>query len=166
MVRVLAFSLLAQTGCSLVLDFSNSAIPIDASPFTEDECAFGEPNDTFDDASVIAATAIGPGAICARGFDDRDFYKLAVPAGTTAITVEIAFLHASGDLDLFLYNAASQQQALSAGAQDNEKIVCPAMTPRCALGDTVPIDEGDYVIEVRGALPGTQNRYDIAITLQ
>jgi hypothetical protein len=167
MVRELAIvCLLAQTGCSLILDFSDSAIPIDAAPFTVEDCSFGEPNNTFEDATPIALTDLVTAGICGRETDDRDFYKFTVPAGTATLQIDVTgFDSKIGDLDLYLYNAQSQQQALSAGVQDSERIVCPGAAPRCDLGMTPPIAEGEYTFEVRGGTPGTQNRYDIAITI-
>jgi hypothetical protein len=167
MIRELALlCLVAETGCSLVLDFSDSAIPIDAAPFTVEDCSFGEPNNTFQEATPYVLTELASAAICGRDTDDRDFYKITIPPATATLTIEITgFESAVGDLDLYLYNGASQQQALSAGVTNSEKIVCPGAAPRCDLGMTPPIAEGDYIFEVRGATPGTQNRYDIAITL-
>jgi len=168
MHRALAIAAcLGHAGCSLVLDFSNSAIPIDAtpdSPFTQAECDFGEPNDAFPMASDLPLDAVGPAAICADGFDDHDFYRIAIPDMTMSMTIQVSFVNSStGDLDLYLYDEAGTQLSLSVGTQDNEMITCPGSAPSCSL--TSPIPAGNYVFEVRGGVPGTQNRYDIAISL-
>jgi hypothetical protein len=167
MVRMFAVaSCLAQTGCSLILDFSESQIPIDAPPdvFTVAECSFKEPNDNFEAAIAYDPVEGGAAAVCADGFDDKDFYKFTVPDAITTLTVGITFQHLGGDLDLFLYDAAGIQQSFSAGSLDNESITCPGTAPACALGMTPPIAPGDYVFEVRG-LTGVQNTYSIAVTL-
>ncbi|MBA2543792.1 MAG: PPC domain-containing protein [Deltaproteobacteria bacterium] len=167
MVRLFAVACcLAQTGCSLILDFSDSQIPIDAPPdvFTVAECSFKEPNDSFEAAIAYDPAEGGAAALCADGFDDTDFYKLTVPAGITTLTIAITFVDLAGDLDLFLYDATGIQQSFSAGNIDNESIVCPGTAPACMLGATPPIAEGDYVFEVRGPL-AVQNTYSIAVTL-
>lgn len=168
MVRMIGFvACLAQTGCSLFLDFSDSQIPIDAPPdvFTTAECSFKEPNDSFETAIAHAPGEPAAAAICADGFDDRDFYKVTVPAATTTLTIEIMFDTLIGDLDLHLFDGAGIEQSFSAGNMNNEKIVCPGTAPACMLGSTPPIPEGDYVFEVRH-LANVQNTYSIAITLQ
>lgn len=155
---------LAQTGCSLLLDFSDGAIPKDAPPdvFTVAECSFDEPNDTFDTATPRAPGEVAMAALCADGFQDKDFYKFTVPAATTTVTLGITFDTLAGDLDLHLFDSAGTEKAFSAGNQDNEQIVCPGVTPACDLGQ--PITEGDYVFEVR-SLANIQNTYSISITL-
>ncbi len=165
MIRALAIAIcVGQAGCSLVLDFSDNQIPIDAAPFSAEECSFGEPNDSFAEPFALPLDAVGPAAICGDGFDDHDFYKIAIPAGTATMSIQISFINsATGDLDLYFYDAAGTQLSLSVGTMDNEQVTCPGASPACNLAS--PIPEGDYVFEVRGALPGTQNRYDIGITL-
>src|SRR6185437_15092429 len=84
-------------GCSLVLDFSDKAIPKDAmtdAPYTADECAYKEPNDSFDTA--------------------------------TSVTFAIQFTNRpGGDLDLELLDSTGTQKAISRGFGDGETIVCP-----------------------------------------
>lgn len=157
---------LAQTGCSLILDFSDKAIPIDAAPdtpFNDAECAFGEPNDSLDTPIDFDISSVGPAAICNTGVDDEDYYKFVVPPGTTSITVQISFIFfQSGDLDLYLYDGNKTQLAFSPNTGDGEKIVCPGTAPLCTL--PMPV-EGNYIFRVHPAVPGSQNRYDIAVTL-
>ncbi len=154
----------AQSGCSLILDFSDSQIPKDAPPdiFTIAECTLDEPNDSF-----AAATARTPGetvsaALCADGFQDLDFYKFTVPAATNTLTIALTFNTLEGDLDLHLYDNTGMEKSFAAGNLDNEQIVCPGVTPACNLG--TPITEGDYVVEVR-SVANVQNTYSLAITL-
>ena len=68
MVRGLALPVVVfihTAGCSLILDFSNKAIPIDAAidaPYTDVECMYKEPNDTVDTASVVPLSAASSGS--------------------------------------------------------------------------------------------------------
>ncbi len=172
MAREWLVSLLIATapGCSLILDFSDSAAPHDAAidaPYTADQCAYGEPNDTFDTAFAITpGTDTGPAAICPTmtGLDDADYYKFTVPAGTTKVTVAITFTNALGDLDLKLEDATQTPLAQSRGFTDGETITCPnapGTSPLCAT-----LAAGTYVFEVFPATAGATNVYSFAVTLQ
>src|SRR6266850_3986093 len=101
--------LLACPGCTLLLDFSDSAAPHDAMadvPYTPAECAYLEPNDTAAEAMTIApGTDTGPAAICLGATVDEDWYKFTVPAGATKVTVSLQFVNAVGDLDLQVFSA-------------------------------------------------------------
>lgn len=156
-------------GCEVLLKFDEAPVPIDApidAQFTPAECDYLEPNDTLETAAAITVTEVGPAAICVTGATptaggDTDFYKFTVPAGTTMVGVKITFTNrANGDLDLRLLDAAGVMKAQSRGFGDGEEIVCPALSPQC---DTLPA--GDYVFQVFPALPGSVNRYDIALML-
>jgi len=154
------------TGCSLVLDFSEGAIPKDAqadAAFSQAECDFNEPNNSVGEAMLIDATTVGPAAICAVGFDDTDFYRFTVPAGTASVTIRVSFINSStGDLDLRLFDTAGSTLSSSTGFGDGEQIVCPGASPMCSVG--VPLPPADYIFQVFGQ-PGHSNRYDIALTL-
>jgi hypothetical protein len=149
-------------GCSLVLDFSDKAIPKDAmidAPYTADECAYKEPNDSFDTAAVITATDNGPAAICAD--DPADFYKVTI-AGATSVTFAIQFTNrAGGDLDLEILDAAGTQVAISRGFGDGETILCPGAAPQCAM-----LADGDYVMRVFPATQGSVNAYTFSVQTQ
>jgi hypothetical protein len=151
-------------GCSLVLDFSEGAIPADASidgPFSEQDCLYKEPNDVVDQAMVLDPAEVGPAAICPGDPADRDFYKFTVPANTASVTVKITFDNSLGDLDLRLTDPTGATTfAQSRGFANDETIVCPAASPACPM-----LAEGDYAFEVFAAQPGLTNRYDIALTL-
>ncbi|MDB4956321.1 MAG: hypothetical protein JWO36_3890 [Myxococcales bacterium] len=160
-------------GCSLILDFSSSAIPIDAEidgPYTPDACAFLEPNDTLDTAMVVTATDTGPGAICAQPRDsgigdDVDYYKFNVPAATTKVTVTLMYTNRpGGDLDLQLFDPAMPAMAIakSRGFTDTETIVCPGASPFCP--NLTP--GNDYVFEVIPAIAGQVNQYTFSLTFQ
>jgi hypothetical protein len=146
-------------GCSLVLDFSDKAIPKDAmidAPYTADECAYKEPNDTFDTAQVITATDMGPAAICAD--EPADYYKFTV-AGATSVTWAIQFTNRpGGDLDLEIDDAAGTQVSSSRGFGDGETIVCPGSAPACPM-----LADGDYLMKVFPATQGAANAYTFSV---
>ena len=168
MLRVLWGLALAVvcSGCSLVLDFSDSAAPKDAAidaPYTQSECDFMEPNDTPDTAMTITPADTGPGAICTTaGVDDVDYYKFNVPTGTTKVTVSIMFTQRpGGDLDLRLTDTTGTTVAQSRGFSSTETIVCPAASPPC--GTLAP---GDYLFVVFPGMAGNVNDYTFSVQLQ
>jgi hypothetical protein len=159
-------TILASAGCSLILNFDNSQVPLDAmldAPFSEAECAYMEPNDTIATATAFATTDVGPAAICpvAGGGEDHDFYKVTLPAAST-MTITITFTNRpTGDLDLRLFDAAtSTMQAQSRGFGDTERITCPGQSPQCPQ-----LAAGDYVFEVFPASAGAVNTYTPALTI-
>ncbi len=152
----------------MILDFSDSQIPIDAppdTPYTQEQCMYKEPNDSIDTAAMIEPTEMGPAAICAPAMatdpEDTDFYKFTVPAGTASVQVKITFMTSpKGDLDLKLLDSTGTMLAQSRGFLDFETITCPAMSPACAA-----LAPGDYVFQV---LPGSAmatNPYNIELTI-
>ncbi|HEY4059823.1 MAG TPA: PPC domain-containing protein [Kofleriaceae bacterium] len=161
---VLALLAVSSTGCELILDFSDSQIPIDATPdapYTDDECAYKEPNDTVATAAAITPDDHGPAAICANDPEDLDFYKFTVPANTASVVVNIAFTNRqTGDLDLKLVDSSGLMVAQSRGVGDGETITCPAASPACAM-----LAPGDYAFEVFPALMGSVNSYEINLTI-
>jgi hypothetical protein len=160
----LPLCLVMTTGCSLILDFSDSQIPIDAppdSPYTEEQCMYKEPNDTVETAAMIDPSETGPAAICASDPEDTDFYKFTVPANTASVQVRIAFMTSpKGDLDLKLLDATGTMLAQSRGFLDFENIVCPAMSPACAA-----LSPGDYVFQVLPGSAMSTNPYTIQLTI-
>jgi hypothetical protein len=165
MVRGLLFAL-ASSGCSLVLDFSDKAIPKDAAldapdaPYDDAECTYMEPNDTFATAMMVTTTDTGPAAICPGSTEDHDFYKFTVPAGTTSVVVTVTFSEAIGDLDLRLYDSTATVIAQSRGFTDMEQITCPGTSPPCAA-----LTAGDYAFEVFPAVTGATNFYNFSLAL-
>lgn len=150
-------------GCSLILDFSDRAIPKDAaidSRFTAAECAYGEPNDTAATAHALQSGETGPAAICTTpgGTDDVDYYSFQVPMGTMATTIDISFQNQIGDLDLALYDGNATFITASRGFSDGESIVCPGTTPSCAA-----LAPGTYIFEVLPATTGVQNDYTFSV---
>lgn len=161
---VAALAVAPIAGCSVILDFSDKAIPIDAqpdAPFTAEQCAFMEPNNSLADAVAFTTTDTGPAAICAEDPEDRDFYKFTVPAGTASVTLKINFMNRpGGDLDLRILDTAGMMVAQSRGFLDGETIICPAASPRCDA-----LAPGDYIFEVFPALAGAVNGYDISLMI-
>ncbi|MBV8761745.1 MAG: hypothetical protein JO257_30905 [Deltaproteobacteria bacterium] len=149
-------------GCSLVLDFSDKAIPKDAmtdAPYTADECAYKEPNDSFDTAAVITTADTGPAALCAD--DPGDFYKITI-AGATKVTFAIQFTNRpGGDLDLELLDSTGAQKSISRGFGDGETIVCPGAAPPCSA-----LTDGDYIMRVFPAVQGAVNAYTFSVQVQ
>ena len=148
-------------GCSLVLDFSDKAIPKDAAidaPYTADECAYKEPNDTFDTAQMITTADTGPAAICTD--DGGDFYKVTIGA-SSSVTFAIQFTNRpGGDLDLEVLDSAGTQKAISRGFGDGETIACPGTAPPCGS-----LAAGDYVMRVFPAVQGAVNAYTFSVTV-
>ena len=170
MLRVcaIALSVVVTAGCSLVLDFSNSAIPKDAAldgPYTADQCSYKEPNDTQATAAPVTTADSGPAAICPTmmtGADDEDWYAFTVPSGTTKVTIALAFMNRpGGDLDLQLWDSAMTKRAQSRGFGNGEMIVCPAASPPCAT-----LEPGDYAFQVFPGTPGNVNNYTFSLQLQ
>jgi Bacterial pre-peptidase C-terminal domain len=156
---------LPVAGCSLILDFSDKAVPKDApadTPYTQAECDYKEPNESAATAALITPADTGPAAICAGGAADRDFYKFTVPDGTTKVEIRISTTYRpGGDLDLRLYDKNGLMLlAQSNNFSNDETIVCPAASPSCAL-----LAAGDYVFEVFPAITGAVNAYTIALTI-
>lgn len=160
---VAACMVMPAAGCSLWLDFSDAAIPVDAAldaPYSAAECDFKEPNDSVATAAPIAAEDRGPAAICAGQAEDHDFYRLSVPAGATRVELAITTMfRRTGDLDLRLYDAGGAVIARSSGFDDRERILCPGSVPSCPA-----LTAGDYVLEVF-PVPGSVNRYELAIMI-
>ncbi len=153
-------------GCSLILDFSDKAIPKDAmvdAPYTQAECDYKEPNDSAATAAMITPADTGPAAICAATPEDHDFYRFTVPANTTTVTIKISFTNRpSGDLDLRLFDkTGSSLLAQSRGFGNDETITCPGASPPCNA-----LAADDYVFEVFPAVMGAVNDYTIALTVQ
>lgn len=154
---------LAASGCSLILDFSDEAIPLDAAidgPFTQLECDFGEPNESAAAPFTFQPSDVGPAAICEG--TDKDFYKVTIPTNTS-VEFKIGFVsRQGGDLDLRLYDGTGAT-VISQSREFNmpeEKILCPGSSPPCSA-----LAAGDYIFEVFPGLANAVNRYDIAITI-
>ncbi len=173
MVRELLLSALVAaiaplTGCSLILDFSPKAVPIDAAidaVYSQDECDYKEPNDTLATAAIVVPGDTGPAAVCANsdGTEDDDYYQFPVPTGTTSVTITVDFIErAGGDLDLRLFDVSNGSMlSESVGFGNEEKIVCPGSSPSC-----VSLAAGNYAFEVFPGEPGAVNDYTFSLALQ
>jgi hypothetical protein len=163
-VRLLIVASLCP-GCSLILDFSDSAAPHDAmadTPYTQAECDYKEPNDSLASAAMVTAADTGPAAICkpdAGNPEDHDFFKVSVP-GATTVTVALQFTNRpGGDLDMKLYDATGAMVSQSRGFGNGEMIACPGSSPSCPA-----LTAGDYTFEVFPAVPGSVNSYTFSLT--
>ncbi|HTL37582.1 MAG TPA: hypothetical protein VL326_30835 [Kofleriaceae bacterium] len=152
-------------GCSLILDFSDSAAPHDAAidaVYTQEQCDYLEPNDTIDTALAVTAADNGTAAICAPtmmgGAEDHDFYKFTV--ATVPFTVGIVFTNRpGGDLDMKVYNASDNTLlGQSRGFGDGEMLTCPGNSPTCPN-----VSPGDFIVEVFPAVGGAVNTYTLAL---
>jgi hypothetical protein len=152
-------------GCSLILDFSDSAAPHDAAidaVYTQAQCDYLEPNDSLDMPTMVTAADNGTAAICAPtmmgGAEDHDFYKFTVTS--VPFTVAIQFTNrAGGDLDMKVYNAADHTLlGQSRGFGDGETLTCPGSSPACPT-----VSPGDFIVEVFPALAGAVNTYTLAL---
>ena len=165
MARELALvALMMCSGCSLILDFGTSAVPIDAmidAPYTQPQCDYMEPNGTFAQAAtIVPGTDTGPAAICADAAEDDAFYKFTVPTNTK-VTVSLAFTaRVGGDLDLRLYDSTMTMVGQSREIGP-ETLVCPAVSPLCPH-----LAPGDYVFEVFPGAPGQVNAYTFCVAIQ
>jgi hypothetical protein len=164
MVRECAVLILVfpVASCSWILDFSDRAIPTDArpdAPYSQAECDYKEPNDTFAAAAPIASGETGPAAICTASVEDHDFYRFTVPAGTAKVEVRISTMYRiGGDLDLRLYDRSGTLLARSTGFGNDEVIDCPHPVLMCP---TLAAD--DYVFEVYPGVADSVNRYTFSV---
>jgi hypothetical protein len=153
---------LLAPGCSLVLDFSDRAMPPGDAPYDQAECNYKEPNDSLATAAVITPADLGPAAICAGDPADHDFYRFTVPPATARVALRVMYVYRpQGDLDLRLYDKAGTPVADSRSFRDEERIECPGATPPCNA-----LAADDYVFEVLPATSGAVNRYTIELELR
>lgn len=167
MARELVAALLAlgASGCSLVLDFSDQAIPRDAAPdapYSAEDCAYKEPNDTLQSAALVAPSDGGPAAICAGAPEDHDFFRFTVPASTSRVEIRVDSVYRpTGDLDLRLYDINRPLAIVESHSfSDEERITCPGSAPACPM-----LAPGDYVFEVLPAVPAAVNRYTFSLAI-
>lgn len=164
MMRAALYTILGGLlpGCSLILDFSDSAIPKDAAPpDVNPACAFDEPNDDAGDAASVTVADTGPAAICSQpgGAADLDFYRFEVPDLTTSVTVQLVYQPVvDGDLALAITDTTGAIIASESDSSTTKTIVCP--------GDTCgALATGTYEFEVSGLAPADTNEYTFALTI-
>lgn len=149
--------------CSFITNFDKE-LPVDAAPdapYTQTECDFGEPNDTFAEAAVLDA-GDGAAAICAPAAgnpEDRDFYSFTATGNPATITLMFGN-RPGGDLDLKLWDASGTMVAQSRGFGGSEMIVCPGASPSCPALTAGMV----YAIEVFPGVSGSVNAYTFSIT--
>ena len=157
----------ALPGCSLLLDFSDAAGVHDAAlPFPAAECAFDEPNDSFDTAATVTTADTGPAAICptSGGIADLDYYAFTVPDGTNTVTLQVTYAArgSTGDLDLALYDSTQSAVASQNDFETTKTLACPSATaPVCGA-----LAAGDYTFEVSASVPGGANDYTFSLAFQ
>lgn len=144
------------SGCSLILDFSESADagPIDAAPTPDSAgCDTLEPNDT-----LATAMAITPGnyvlGICEQG--DHDFFRIDVD-GNQDVTVRIDFVNTVGDLEMRLYDSLGGNIDQSQGFADFEQIIR-------SLAESDRLAAGTYFVEIYAFMDTATNDYDLTLT--
>lgn len=95
------------------VSFGSDGAGLDADPY--------EPNNSEADATGASAGANAEGLTITAG--DRDVFRIDVPSATT-LTVNVAFSHASGDLDvdLFAGSLSSTRIANGVSADDDERV--------------------------------------------
>ena len=110
-----------------------------------------EPNDDAGNAAAITADVFDQLTACDG---DSDWYSLLLPVGTV-LDIDVAFVDAEGDIDLYFYDDAQNLIDASDGFGDGESIA------------QVTGYSGEYLVEVvlasdAGALPG--NGYTLSVS--
>jgi hypothetical protein len=177
MPRASLYSLaaVALSGCSLILNFSDSQIPKDAAPpdafYTQAECSYDEPNDTFDTAASVTTADMGPAAICPNGTptDDVDYYRFEVmpstsSPGSTTVTITLMYQDRgpTSALDLALFDSTDSLIASENDSLTTKTITCPSSD-----GIACPmLGSAAYTFEVSPAAPGNINDYTFSLAIQ
>jgi hypothetical protein len=164
----------ALSGCSLILDFSDSQIPKDAAPpdafYSQAECSYDEPNDTFDTAASVTTADMGPAAICPNGTgtDDLDFYRFEVTPtaspGSPTVTITLTYQDRgpTSALDLSLFDSTDSLIASETDSLTTKTITCPSSD-----GIACPmLGSAAYVFEVSPAMPGNINDYTFSLAIE
>lgn len=108
-----------------------------------------EPNDALEDAAEVEEGTNDDIAACSG---NTDFYRIYVD-DEDLLSVEIAFTHADGDLDLKLLDGAGETLDESVNAEDNEYVEF--------LADA----DGDIFIQVYWH-EDVRNRYDLTVEIE
>lgn len=111
-----------------------------------------EPNDTFATATSLGALGYRAEAGLSIHAVNNDDYFQFTAAVSGLFSVDIAFKHAQGDLDLYVYDSAFGQLGKSAGATDSEHVA-------------VWVDAGtSCFVQVTGFDGATNPDYSLTIT--
>jgi len=100
-------------------------------------------------ATDLAAAAPAAGSICPG---DQDWFVLTVSAGQQ-VTLDLSFTHASGDLDLYVYDSALVRIGQGQSLTDNEQVV------------VTPAATGALTLQVKGFTQATTNSYTLDFNL-
>jgi subtilisin family serine protease/subtilisin-like proprotein convertase family protein len=112
-----------------------------------------EPNNTFAQATVLGTLGNRTEANLSIHLPDNDDYYRFTAVTSGALTADLLFSHAAGDLDLVLYNANGNELAFSGSSNDNEQIVF-----NVTAGQT-------YFLQVFGFLGETNPNYSLKANL-
>jgi len=108
-----------------------------------------EQNDSFDTA-VPMSLGIYEDLYCESG--DLDFFKIDIPENRS-VTVKITFVHANGNLDLFILNSNREELDEGKSTTDNETVLVRGIPAR------------SYYIKVKAPGQETANTYDMTISI-
>ncbi len=155
--------ILATSGCTAILDFSEpitktDAAPIDATPQSDSiaaVCTTFEPNEVIADAKMITTTDVAS-AICSDS--DTDLFRFDVIAGEDVIITLSFSPSGSDDLDLELLDNDGDLVIQSVGSDNSEKIERTA-----AQGSALAA--GIYHIEVIATAVASTVPYSINLTI-
>ncbi|MCA9260420.1 MAG: hypothetical protein KDA61_14510, partial [Planctomycetales bacterium] len=115
-----------------------------------------EPNDSFGSASVLGTGDQLHTNLSIHVGGDVDYYKWTASGDGTAI-FDALFLHAQGDLELEVYDAAFQRIGVSATQSNNERIVLPVTAGSDyyvkAFEFTTILTQPDYDLQITEILP-------------
>ena len=111
-----------------------------------------EPNNTCQQALAVTPAVYPDLAICSGG--DHDWYSIQLGAGQT-LTVKALFIHADGDLDLYLFKQGNcfGYEKNSSSSTDDEQIVHTSST------------QSTYLIKVTGLNATISNTYTLDIAV-
>lgn len=109
-----------------------------------------ETNNTIATASTLTGTSGTQTALTIHSTTDQDYFKIILTGtGTASNFVKAAFAHASGDLDMRLYNAAGTQVTSASSITNDETISLSGLAA------------GTYYAQVYG-YGGATNAYDLS----
>jgi hypothetical protein len=86
-----------------------------------------EPDDSW--AQSLSHGYLPPGAPFAGTYYNDDWFAVLVPPGSESVSIDLAFLHGEGDLDLELYSPDSELLASAVSTSNDESIAMTVPTP-------------------------------------
>ncbi|MEX2140126.1 MAG: S8 family serine peptidase [Pirellulales bacterium] len=112
-----------------------------------------EPNDSFAQATDLGTLGNRSEANLSIHLPDNDDFYRFTAAVSGALTTDLLFSHAAGDLDLVLYNASLTELADSSSSDDNERIVFNVIAGQ------------NYYLQVYGFFGETNSNYTLTANL-